>query len=130
MDYNTKPSIYLAHSSKFDFKNDLYEPIKRSNLADIYDFIYLMETPGNLPNTKEMIRSFNAVIGEISYPSTGAGIEIGWADALGIPLVLIHNQSYNPPEYYKTISSYVSEYDNAENIPEIIAPALKHIFGI
>lgn len=94
-----KPTIYLAHSSKFDYKKDLYEPIKRSNLASLYDFIYLMDNPGNLPNTKEMIRKFHAVIAEISYPSTGAGVEIGWADAFDMPIILIHNNTYNPPEY-------------------------------
>lgn len=125
-----KPIVYLAHSSKFDFKNKLYEPIKRSKIGNLYDFIYLMDNPGNLPNTKEMIQTCQAVIGEISYPSIGAGIEIGWADAFDIPLILIHNHSYNPPEYYKTFSSYLLKYDDPERIPEILVTPLKLICGI
>jgi hypothetical protein len=125
-----KPKVYLAHSSKFDYKNDLYLPIKRSSLPSLYEFIYLLDNPQNLPNTKDMIQTFQVVIGEISYPSTGAGIEIGWADAFGIPIILIHNQSYSPPDYYKTLSSYIIEYDNSEKIPDLIATPLKLISSI
>ena len=122
-----KPKIYLAHSSKFDFKNELYKPIKDSNLGEKYDFIYLLDNPDFLPNTKNLIKSYSLVIAEISYPSTGAGIEIGWTDAFNIPIIFIHNELYNPPQYLKTMSPHILKYNNSNEIPLLLEPVLKEL---
>jgi len=68
-----KPKIYLAHSSKYDFQSELYQPIKQSSLMNDYDFVFLLDTPNFLPNTKELIKSYDAVVAEIGYPTTGGG---------------------------------------------------------
>lgn len=122
-----KPQIYLAHSSKYDFQNELYKPIKASLLMSDYDFIFLLDTPNYLPNTKELIKTYSLVIAEMSYPSTGAGIEIGWADAFNIPIILIHNELFNPPPYLKTMSPFILKYNKANDIPILLAPILEEL---
>ena len=122
-----KPQIYLAHSSNYDFQGGLYKPIKSSHLMSMYEFIFLLDKPDNLPNTKELVKSYSAVIAEMSYPSTGAGIEIGWADALRIPIIFIHNELYNPPPYLKTMSPHIIKYDKSTEIPLLLEPVLKRI---
>jgi hypothetical protein len=92
-----------------------------------YDFVFLLDTPNYLPNTKELIKSYSAVVAEMSYPSTGAGIEIGWADALNIPIIFIHNELYNPPPYLKTMSPHIIKYDKPTEIPLQLEPVLKTI---
>jgi len=69
--------IYLAHSSKYDFKNELYKPLQSSKLDKEHEIYYLYdvtETPGS---TKEIIKNSDLVIAEASYPSVGMGIELG-----------------------------------------------------
>lgn len=115
-----KKKIYLAHSSKYDYQANLYQPIKSSNLNNEYEFTYLLDQPIFLPNTKETIKSFDAVVAEIGYPSTGAGIEIGWADAFRVPLVLIHSSEYQPATYYKELTEYIIAYNsNADMIAKL-----------
>jgi hypothetical protein len=92
-----------------------------------YDFIFLLDTPNYLPNTKELIKTYSAVIAEMSYPSTGAGIEIGWADAFNIPIIFIHNELYSPPPYLKTMSPYIVKYEKPEEIPILLEPILPNL---
>ena len=35
--------IYVSHSRRFDFEQDLYEPLKHSDLAKIATFIFPQE---------------------------------------------------------------------------------------
>ena len=37
--------------------------------------------------SKEVIRTSDLVIADISYPSTGVGIELGWADCFNIRVI-------------------------------------------
>lgn len=69
--------IFVAHSSMFDFINKLYIPLWGSRLNTLHD-IFLPQENGHEEVTKELIKSCDLVIAEVSMPSTGAGIELGW----------------------------------------------------
>lgn len=79
--------IYIAHSRKFDFKGELYAPLivaigkqhelilPHANSDEPYPSQKLFEDAG-----------CDIVLAEISWPSTGLGIELGWAVLLKIPV--------------------------------------------
>ncbi len=79
--------IYVSHSREFDFKEGLYKPLEDSALVK-YDF-FLPHEDGKDLNTKEEIKNSELVLAEVSFPSTGQGIELGWANILKVPIVCI-----------------------------------------
>ena len=80
--------IYVAHSRAFDFKNELYGPLKNSSFAKNHEFILPHE--GAELNSKDVIKNADIILAEVSYPSLGEGMELGWADALNKRIVCIY----------------------------------------
>ncbi len=70
-------NIYVAHSREFDFKKDLYEPIRNSELNDLAEVILPHEQSEEPFNIKEGLKTVDYMIAEVSFPSIGLGIELG-----------------------------------------------------
>lgn len=81
--------VYLGHSRSFDFQNELYKPLCESKVNVQYEFILPHEISDAPYNSLEKIKEFGAMIAEVSFPSTGLGIEIGWASAAHVPLLFL-----------------------------------------
>lgn len=72
--------IYVSHTSSYDYTNQLYTPLRLSKLNSRHE-IFLPHEPNEVPiNTKAIIEACDIVLAEVSYPSTGQGIELGWAN--------------------------------------------------
>jgi len=110
--------IYLAHSTKFDFQNDLYGPIKKSEAYGIHMFV-LPHDKAEWKNSREIIKNSDLVIAEVTYPSTGLGIELGWANAYDIPIICIYREGGELSKSLKAIASKERKY-NTENIGQIL----------
>jgi len=111
--------IFVAHASSFDFKNKLYAPIRESVLNTEHEFFLPQET-GDEEVTLETIKNSDALVCEVSIPSTGAGIEMGWAHASHIPILCIYEKGSQPQvsaEYVAT--EYVEYADSADMIGKI-----------
>ena len=55
-------------------------------------------------SSKEFIKNADLVIGEVSFPSTGQGIEFGWADMLNVPTLFLKKtgaKASSSPNYLK-----------------------------
>jgi hypothetical protein len=84
--------IYLAHSTGFDYKKELYKPIRGSQLNKENKILLPHEKSIEPFNSKELFqKETNLIIAEISYPSTGT--ELGWADSFGIPVICIYKKN-------------------------------------
>lgn len=82
--------IYVAHSRSFDFKKELYEPIRKNFLNNEHTFILPHEHSEEPFNSKDYLKDeADLVIAEVSEPSTGLGIELGWADAHQVLIICI-----------------------------------------
>lgn len=116
--------IFVAHASSFDFEEKLYEPLRASALNTEHE-ITLPEERDATWNTKDVIESSDVFVAEVSLPSTGAGIEIGWANAAGVPIIAIHEKGSTP----STVISYVAqsefEYEGADDLISKLDAALK-----
>lgn len=120
--------IFVAHASAFNFKENLYEPIRASELSRAHEFILPEEEKySGTWNTKEAIESCNLLIADASIPSTGAGIEMGWANAKGIPLLVIHQKGSAPSSVVTYLTDTVIEYENPADLIEKLTVALAHI---
>jgi len=120
-------NIYISHSRGFDFQNELYDPIKSSELVDRHTFIFPHDTEEGF-NTKELFQNkgCDLVIVEVSYPATGVGIELGWADLLNIPIVCIHKDGVQPSDSLHAVSKRFMMYTSKENMIEDITSLLRN----
>lgn len=106
----------------FDFKKDLYEPLKNSGI-DV-EFIFPHQNSDEPFDSKSLFesKSCDFVLAEGSYQSTGQGIELGWANNFGIKIISIFRSGSRISNSLKTISERVIEYnDEADMIDKIKA---------
>lgn len=79
--------IFVSHSQSFEFKEELYKPLRE---IDGCNFFFPHENESK--NTQEEIKNSDLVLAEVSYPSTGQGIELGWANVSKIPILCIFKE--------------------------------------
>ena len=72
--------IYISHSSKYDYINKIYNPIKESHLNQRNTFFFPHDNNNKVINTKDVISKYDLIIAEVSLPATGQGIELGWEE--------------------------------------------------
>jgi len=114
--------IYLGHSSAFDYCNLLYQPLKNSFLWEKYAWILPHDQQIDPVNSKNRIAECEWMVAEVSHPSTGLGIELGWANLLGCKILYIHQQDCLPSTSLKILSSdFFSYKDPKEMIQKLEA---------
>lgn len=110
-------NIYIAHSQNFDFKVELYDSIKKSSLFKENVFVFPHEKEGEFLNSKEIIKnSCELVIAEVSYPSTGLGVELGWANAYNVPIICLYKEGCKISQSLKVLTNDFLEYSNKEDL--------------
>jgi hypothetical protein len=111
--------IYVAHSKDFDFQEELYKPIKNSSLNKEHTFVFPHDKSGEIFNSKDFFKKdCDLVVAEVSYPATGLGIELGWADILNVPIACLYKKGFKIPNSLKVVTDMFLEYSN---IDELIA---------
>lgn len=109
--------IYVAHSRNFDYKKELYEPLRQSSLNDEHTFVLPHETSDKIFNSKEYLKNeAGLLIAEVSEPATGLGIELGWADIWEIPIVYIYRKGSKVSDSLKVVSKNFVEYSNSKEL--------------
>ena len=118
-------NIYISHSSNYDYINKLYNPIKISNLMENNNIIFPHDN-NEIINTKEFISNCDLVIAEISFPSTGQGIELGWANYAQTPILCIYENGTSFSSALKIITDNFIEYENEEDMINKITDFICH----
>jgi len=118
--------IFVAHSSNFDFKNELYKPLRESAL-NIKHEILLPQEKGREIITKDIIKSLDVFIAETSYPSTGQGIELGWADIFNIPIICIFKEGTKISQSLRYVTDNLIVYKHTEDMIDKLDRALKKL---
>ncbi len=116
--------IYISHSTNFDFKKDLYQPIKDSNLSKEFIFPHEKSLKQNPLKKLFLSKKCNLIIAEISLPSTGQGIELGWANIYKIPIICFYKKGSNYSKSLKEISKKIIQYNNSKDLLEKIKKIL------
>lgn len=108
--------IYISHSTQYDYINKIYNPIKSSNLIKSNTFFLPHEEENKIINTKDIITNSNLIIAEVSLPTTGQGIELGWADYAKIPILCIYEKEAKISSSLKFITDQFIEYEDVEDM--------------
>ena len=109
-------TIYVGHSNDFDYINKLYKPLKTSKLLKAHQFFFPHDEVGKEVKTKDIIRDYDLVIAEVSLPSTGLGIELGWAENAETKILCIHEKGAKYSSALKFITNSFIEYENEEGM--------------
>lgn len=107
--------IYISHSNSYDYKSKLYIPIRESSLNKEHEF-FLPHENDRAVNTKDMMKEFDLVLAEVSFPSTGQGIELGRADTSNIPIVCMYEQGSKISGSLKYVTDSFFEYENQSDM--------------
>ncbi len=119
-------TMYVSHSADFDFQNELYLPLRNSNLNNQYKIILPQEQNNTLFKSREYFQDqCDFMVVESSYPSPGVGIEVGWADAYEVPIIAIYKRGFGLPESIKVLSKKIIEYSNSDELVSDLEIVLK-----
>ena len=112
-------TLYVVHSNGFDYKTELYIPLRKSELNARFNIILPHETSERHYDSKQLFLTGGCqlVLAEISFPSEGRAIEMGWANAYKIPILSIHR---NGSEYSGSIHSICDDFIEYQNIEELL----------
>jgi hypothetical protein len=114
--------ILVAHASNFDYETELYQPLKQSAILQQHTVIYPHDDENAEIETNSHIPDSDLMIAEVSYPSTGAGIEIGLVQAAGIPTLFVYKTGTKPTGSLKFIKGKLVEYtDSADLVSKVEA---------
>lgn len=112
--------IYLGHSSKQNYKEELYEPIQNSLLYANNEFFFPhLDSNIKIP-TKDIIKQSDLFIAEVSYPSTGLGIELGFAVDANVDVLCIYKEGKKPSSSLNFITKNIKTYKDEKELIKII----------
>ncbi len=107
--------IFVSHTNQIDYQNELYKPLKESTLNQTHSF-FLPHDENKSVNTKKEIQTSDLILAEVSFPATGSGIEIGWADAVNVPLLCVYKEGMKISGSLKFITNDFIEYSSSEDL--------------
>jgi len=100
--------IYLAHSSNCDYINKIYKPILAD--SELSKIITLPHMEKDYMHNRNYYEDFDLVIAEVSSPSTGMGIELGFFYDEHKPIYCIYQGDYS--KSVEVVAKKIIEYDN------------------
>ena len=108
--------LYFCHSRDFDYLNELYQPIKNSSLSKQHEIAFPHEKANPTINTQNLIKNVDRVIAEVSFPSTGMGIELGWAHAFEVPIICIYQKGKVLSSSLRFVTDEFIEYTDSQDL--------------
>lgn len=108
--------IYVTHSAGFDYLNELYYPLRKSHINAQHHITLPYENSKEPFNSKEYMKECDLILAEVSYPSTGLGMELGWANLYNIPIVCIYKKETKLSKSLNTVSHTFIEYETSEDM--------------
>lgn len=109
-------NIYISHSGSYDYENELYKPIKESELAKMHHF-FLPHEPENIDTeAKKELKQTDVLVAEASLPSTGQGIELAQAEAAGVPIFCFYKTGTKPSSSLRFVTNQIIEYEDIDDL--------------
>ena len=115
--------LYISHASNYDFQTELYEPLSEAFGSNHQ--LYLPHDPqNNGKNSKDEIVSSDLIIAEVSGPSTGQGIELGWANDAGVPIICFYKSGTEPSGALRFVAKSISSYEDTKDMISRVGKAI------
>jgi len=111
-------TIYFGHSRSYDYQNELYRPVRESGLNKKYNIIFPHEKSQELYDSKGLFQSGKCDLfaTEVSYLSTGLGIEMGWANLFNVPIVGFYKKGAKLSHSIGAVADKIIEYEDKEDL--------------
>jgi hypothetical protein len=107
--------LYLSHSSSFDYRKELYKPLKSTLSANLN--VFFPHDKGNVgTKSQDIIAESDYLLAEVSFPSTGQGIEIGWADTNNIPIICFYRSGSKISSSLRFVTDVFLEYSSEQEM--------------
>jgi len=106
--------IYVSHSTNFDYQAELYGPLREHFSEQILFLPHEKST--ETMDSKNTIKDADMVLAEVSYPSTGQGIELGWANDAGVPIICIHREDAKHSGALEIVSDKLISYSSTDDL--------------
>lgn len=108
--------IYVGHSKELEYEALLYEPIRKSDLFHKHTFFFPHEKQNSTSASREIIEKCDAMMAEVSYPSTGLGIELGFASMFQKPIGCFYRKGVKISNSLGFITSEMIEYEDSGDL--------------
>lgn len=115
--------IYVSHSTSFDYRTELYLPLKMH--FNEHELFMPHEINDEAIDTKELLKNSDLILAEVSYPSTGQGVELGWANDAAVPIICAHRNDRSPSSALKIVSDRFINYSTVDEFIENLKKILK-----
>ena len=92
--------------------------LRDSALAKDNIFIFPHDESGESYDTKALfaVKQCDLVIAEVSEPATGQGLELGWADVFGIPIVCLYQKDVHISSSLRLVSKALLQYKDTKDM--------------
>jgi hypothetical protein len=117
--------IYFPHSKQLEYEA-YYEMIRNSSLFSQHTCILPYEKSKKPENSQSIIQSCDLVIAEVSYPGTGLGIELGWANSVKKLIICIYKYDFHPAASLKYVSHDFISYQDWDELIIKLEKVLKN----
>ncbi len=74
------------------------------------------------------LRASHLLVAEVTYKAIGVGIEVGYAAALGIPIVAVRHASAEPSTTVGGLAALTVTYTDANGLEHHLAQAVRGLF--
>ncbi len=114
--------IYIGHSrdERFNYQDELYAPFMSSLDEDIVIVPHEKEAEAQI-NSQEILPACNLMIAEVSYPSTGLGMELACAAHAAVAVLCIYKIGYQPSSSVMNFFPHIICYENNVDMVEKVA---------
>lgn len=115
--------IYVSHASTYDYENELYAPLSQAFRGE-HEVFLPHEADNQGVYSKDVIAASDVMLAEVSFASTGQGIEIGWAHAAGVPIICLYKSGAKVSGSLRFVADQMIDYENEADMIDKIEAAL------
>ena len=113
-------NIYIAHSKKMNYQEDLYKPLRKEESLKKHQLILPHEESNPSSNDREFYKKIDLFIADCSEKGTGLGIELGWAYDDKTKIYCIHQEGKNIGMSISKITSNIYSYKDTNEMVNLI----------
>ena len=112
--------IYIGHSKKIDYINELYKPLKNDPFFKNHELILPHDESDSSITPREFYQTIDIFIAECSEKATGLGIELGWAYDDNKKIYCIYKKGKKLSGSLRAITDNFYEYNNTDEMVNIV----------
>ncbi|WCK57201.1 hypothetical protein PP175_28855 (plasmid) [Aneurinibacillus sp. Ricciae_BoGa-3] len=122
-------NMYVGHPNSIPYKEELYPTIRETELFKKFHIVFPHEESKQAFNSKDYLKNCILMIAEGSEHATGLGIELGWADMLGVPILCIYKKGKKIAGSYRVITDQFIEYENRQDLIEKLDDYIPYVLS-